>query len=157
MSDLSPSLLLDFCPSDPIPPSQMLEESNSPLSAFSVLVPPLIARIDRFFRDQCLPAEAEEEAEKGAPIGTDRLEQQLIRNLRNLWTFQRRKLLEGKGARMALFLNPSNLCQKEQIWDWEEVAATVVEHLAEEAEGEEETGEEGAEQRGPRTDIQVEW
>uniref|UniRef100_A0A914HSB6 BED-type domain-containing protein n=1 Tax=Globodera rostochiensis TaxID=31243 RepID=A0A914HSB6_GLORO len=103
--------------------------SLNPLTdAFSVFVPPLVDRINRFFREQQNaadavqeePGENEEKKCESGPVSIHRLEQRLLTKFQLLWAFQRHKLVDSEAARMALFLNPSNLCGAKGADDGEE-------------------------------------
>uniref|UniRef100_A0A183CIK4 BED-type domain-containing protein n=1 Tax=Globodera pallida TaxID=36090 RepID=A0A183CIK4_GLOPA len=107
----------------------LYDNSLNPLTdAFSVFVPPLVNRINRFFREQQSAADAvqeepEENEEKkceSGPVSIHRLEQRLLTKFQLLWAFQRHKLVDSEAARMALFLNPSNLCGAKGPDDGEE-------------------------------------
>ncbi|KAL3077153.1 hypothetical protein niasHS_013142 [Heterodera schachtii] len=152
--------------------------ANSPTNAFSVLFPPLIDRIDRFFREEkqnqlttvevgdkdktAEPTDTNEEKKSGnSPISIGKLKKLLLDKFQLLWEFQRRKMAELETAQMTLFLNPSNLCGEKMAEEgqeffgeskWHETAEKVREQISQACEeGEESAAVEGAENEGTTT------
>lgn len=162
----------------------MLDTVCSRRSAFSVHILSLVERIDLFFRRQSEKIKQNnDDEEKGGLriycndflvgisfVGVDgegkidgtipmkSLRHILVEKFRILWSFQRRRLLDSDTARMALFLNPSNLCRKlentkgeeeeeeKKEFRWEETAERVRAMISQAYDGQQQEEEyEGAE------------